>query len=178
MPTTPDSTGDLALLAKEIADLRDLFHRRLLDDRDRRELYDKLYAELEFARGGVIRDHLAPLARELLLVVDGMDVALCGALADGTAAAAQLAQVRGQVLEILSHHGVRPLSPAEEFDPLQHEAIATVPCEAELDGRITEVRRTGYVIGDRLLRPAQVYIGRHSPPEREPIEDSGIPGDV
>ena len=51
-------------------------------------------------------------------------------------------------------------SVGESFDPELHEAVDTITVEPEREGRVTEEYARGYKIGDRLLRPARVQVGR------------------
>jgi molecular chaperone GrpE len=48
----------------------------------------------------------------------------------------------------------------ELFDPELHEAVETIPAEGELDGKVMNEYTKGYRIGERLLRPARVAVGR------------------
>jgi molecular chaperone GrpE len=48
----------------------------------------------------------------------------------------------------------------ESFDPELHEAVDTVPVDPEQEGIITTEYTSGYKLGDRLLRPARVQVGR------------------
>lgn len=50
----------------------------------------------------------------------------------------------------------------EKFDPELHEAVETVEGPAEDEGKVIEQYTRGYKIGDRLLRPARVKVGRES----------------
>lgn len=57
--------------------------------------------------------------------------------------------------------GVEPVrSVGELFDPEVHEAVDTVPVREEADGVVTREYSRGYKLGDRLLRPARVQVGR------------------
>ena len=61
----------------------------------------------------------------------------------------------------LTSAGVEPIkSVGEEFDPELHEAVDTGEAEREMDGRVLEEYSRGFRIGDRLLRPARVKVGR------------------
>ena len=61
----------------------------------------------------------------------------------------------------LSAAGVEPVTAQGElFDPELHEAVETIPVEPELDGKVMNEYTRGYRIGDRLLRPARVAVGR------------------
>ena len=49
----------------------------------------------------------------------------------------------------------------QKFDPVRHEALAMVPvADPALDGRVIDVMREGYLIGDDTLRPAGVAVGK------------------
>ena len=59
--------------------------------------------------------------------------------------------------------GVEPLaSVGEQFDPELHDAVETAEVEPEDEGKVIEEYARGYRIGDRLLRPARVKVGRAS----------------
>jgi hypothetical protein len=50
----------------------------------------------------------------------------------------------------------------ERFDPRRHEALAMTPVtERSMDGMILMVQTTGYMLGDNMLQPAQVIVGKH-----------------
>ena len=70
--------------------------------------------------------------------------------------------VRQQFLQRLEGFGIQPIEPLHQpFDPTQHEAIAVVPAtRSEDDEKVLGVIRRGYRIGDEVLRPAQVAVGR------------------
>jgi molecular chaperone GrpE len=59
--------------------------------------------------------------------------------------------------------GVEPIEAVgEPFDPQMHEAVDTVEVTPDLDGQVTREYARGYRMGDRLLRPAKVQVGRGS----------------
>jgi len=59
--------------------------------------------------------------------------------------------------------GVEPIeSVGQPFDPQLHEAVDTVRVTPDLEGQVTEEYARGYRMGDRLLRPAKVQVGRDS----------------
>jgi len=61
----------------------------------------------------------------------------------------------------LASVGVEPIQAVgEEFNPESHEAVDTTDVEPELDGRVVEEYGGGFRIGDRLIRPARVKVGR------------------
>jgi molecular chaperone GrpE len=75
-----------------------------------------------------------------------------------------VALVRQQFITTLEGLGVMRVDPLnQEFDPVRHEAVSTAPAaSAELDGRVIGVVRPGYMLGDEVLRPAQVAVARLS----------------
>ena len=102
----------------------------------------------------------------LLEVVDNLDRAIDAALKTGTAATDPLLQgvelVRQQFLSKLEGFGVRRiLSEGQPFDPALHEAVTTVPApDPASDGLVLGIIAQGYRIGDEVLRPAMVAVGK------------------
>jgi molecular chaperone GrpE len=102
----------------------------------------------------------------LLEVVDNLDRAIDAARKPGTAAGDALLQgvemVRQQFLSKLEGFGVKRIeSEGQPFDPLVHEAVTTIEApDAASDGRVLGVIAPGYRIGDDVLRPAMVAVGK------------------
>ncbi|MDX6601335.1 MAG: molecular chaperone GrpE [Solirubrobacterales bacterium] len=75
--------------------------------------------------------------------------------------AAGLRAVMEQMEAILERQGVVQVgAPGDPFDPELHEAVAVRESDEAPDGTIAEVARSGYVLGDKVLRPAQVVVSR------------------
>jgi molecular chaperone GrpE len=101
---------------------------------------------------------------ELLDVVDNLDRALESAkdarsidtLVHG------VEMVRQQFLQRLEGFGITPLDPLNEpFDPTRHEAVTVIPTQGTGDEeKVVGVVRRGYLVGDEVLRPAQVAVGK------------------
>ena len=71
----------------------------------------------------------------------------------------------------LTNAGVEPIqSVGEEFNPELHEAVDTEETGSEMDGKVIEEYSRGFRMGDRLLRPARVKVGRASVQAREARE--------
>src|SRR4051794_17873124 len=105
------------------------------------------------------------IIRDWLDVVDSVERALLLAEPDSTLALGLLA-VRDQIEAVLERQGVTRIGKVgERFDPERHEAIAVAATDAVPDGTIAEVARSGFALGDRVLRPAQVIVARRE--ERE-----------
>ena len=106
---------------------------------------------------------------ELLEVVDNLDRAIDAArqTAPQDALVQGVEMVRDQFLAKLRGFGVTRLeSQGQPFDPARHEAVTTVSVtEPAQDSQIVGVIKEGYVIGDEVLRPASVAVGRLASPE-------------
>ena len=106
----------------------------------------------------------------LLEVVDNLDRAIAAAQKAGTSAADPLLQgvemVQQQFLAKMEGFGVKRIDAlGAAFDPLLHEAITSVPAPDDTsDGRVLGVITHGYRIGDEILRPALVAVGKAAQP--------------
>jgi len=68
------------------------------------------------------------------------------------------------LLKKLESHGVRKLSPeGQKFDPNLHQAMFEIPDETKPNGTVMQVVQAGYVIGERVLRPAMVGVSKGGP---------------
>jgi molecular chaperone GrpE len=71
----------------------------------------------------------------------------------------------------LAAAGVEPIeSVGEQFNPELHEAVETAEVEPKDEGKVLEEYARGYKIGERLLRPARVKVGRHSEKASRAVE--------
>jgi len=158
-----------ALLA-ENAELKDRMLRTMaemenLRRRTEKEIRDsKQYAASSFAR-------------DMLGVGDNLRRALEAISAEARAAAdeAMRALIEGvemterEMINQLEKHGVRRIDPAgERFDPNFHQAMFEVPNTEVPNNTVVQVMQAGYVIGDRVLRPALVGVSKGGPKERRP----------
>ncbi len=67
-------------------------------------------------------------------------------------------------LSRLSRFGVKKIeAQGSRFDPNQHEALYEIPDETQPAGTVAQVMETGYLIGERVLRPAKVGVTRGGP---------------
>lgn len=103
---------------------------------------------------------------ELLEVVDNLDRAIEAARERGTndALLQGVELVHQQFLATLRGFGVARIAALDQpFDPARHEAVTTVPVtDPARDHVVLGVIKHGYTIGDEVLRPAQVAVGRLS----------------
>lgn len=111
-------------------------------------------------------------ARDVLQVADNMHRALdsIGNELRESADAKVKALVEGidlterELDKVLDKHGVKKFSPeGEKFDPNFHQAMYEIPDSRVPPGTVAEVIQAGYMIGDRVLRPAMVAVAKAAP---------------
>jgi molecular chaperone GrpE len=95
-------------------------------------------------------------------VVDDFERALNADLGKGGEAYRQgIELIYKQLVEVLRKRGVRPIEAlGADFDPHIHQAVSYEPAEDRRDGEVIEEFRRGYMLGDRLLRPAMVKVAK------------------
>lgn len=105
----------------------------------------------------------AEFIASLLPALDNLERAIDAADAGGSMEqlTAGVKQTAESFRAALNAAGVEPLvAQGENFDPELHEAVETVQAEPEFDGKVMKDYTKGYRIGERLLRPARVAVGR------------------
>jgi len=98
---------------------------------------------------------------ELIPVLDSFDMATTGEAWDSLNDSwrSGMEQVRNQLLDILSRHGIERFGRVgEQFDHALHEALQEMEEVAGESGEIVRIIRYGYKNGDRVIRPAQVIV--------------------
>jgi molecular chaperone GrpE len=151
-------------------------------EREHAEMKDRLLrtlAEMENLRRRTEREvtdarlyGVASFARDVLVVADNMRRALDALPAEARAdtEAGIKALVDGvelterELLKALEKNGVRQFTPqGEKFDPNVHQAMYEVPDASVPAGSIVQVVQPGYMIGERVLRPALVGVSKGGP---------------
>jgi molecular chaperone GrpE len=149
------------------------------ENSDLRDRYLRLAAEMDNLRRRTERDvkdaksySVAGFARDMLAVSDNLRRALdaipADALENGDAGLKALADgvemTERSMLAALERHGVRKLDPVgEKFDPNFHQAMFEVPNPEVANNTVVQVVQDGYVIGERVLRPAMVGVAKGGP---------------
>jgi molecular chaperone GrpE len=160
---------DAAALAKEVADTKDRLLRALADMENLRRRTDR---EVIDARTYGVTG----LARDMIGVADNMRRALeaagdAGIVVEGPAKALLegVELTERELLKVLEKHGVKRFEPqGAKFDPNLHQAIFEVPDANVPSGSVAQVVQPGYMIGDRVLRPAMVGVSKGGPKTAPP----------
>jgi molecular chaperone GrpE len=159
-----EGAEDAANLADEVASLR--AERDELKDRFMRAL-----AEAENARKRAERERREAeqyggtrLARDLLPVHDNLrralDVVTDAQRAQSAALIEGVELTLRELTNVMTKHGVTPIAPAigDMFDPQLHQAMFEAPVPGTRAGQIIQVMTEGFLLHDRLLRPATVGV--------------------
>ncbi|WP_296763359.1 nucleotide exchange factor GrpE [Sediminimonas sp.] len=152
-----DVEVELDSLRAERDDYRDRFMRALADAENTRKRSEKDRREAEKYGG-------SKLARDMLPVYDNLKRALDAATDEQRAAFGPLLEgvelTMRELLSVFSKHGIEPVSPqvGDRFDPQLHQAMFEAPVPNTTAGEIIQVSTEGFLLHDRLLRPAQVGV--------------------
>lgn len=151
----PDAGVD-ALIA-ERDDYKDKWMRALADAENSRKRSDRDRREAENYGG-------SKLSRDLLPVYDNLKRALDSVSDEQREANAALLEgidlTLRELLSTFKKHGIVPISPevGDAFDPQEHQAMFEAPLPGTKAGEIIQVSAEGFMLHDRLLRPAQVGV--------------------
>jgi molecular chaperone GrpE len=144
-------------LRAERDELRDRMLRALADAENSRKRAERDRREAEQYGG-------SKLARDLLPVYDNLRRALDAAGEEQRAAASGVIEgvelTLRELLSVFAKHGVTPVAPevGDTFDPQLHQAMFEAPVPGTKAGDIIQVMAEGFMLHDRLLRPAQVGV--------------------
>lgn len=144
-------------LRAERDQLKDKWMRALADAENARKRSDRDRREAENYGG-------SKLARDLLPVYDNLKRGLEAATDEQKEVSAALIEgvelTMRELVNVFKKHGIEPISPqvGDRFDPQNHEAMFEAPVPATKAGDIIQVMAEGFMLHDRLLRPAQVGV--------------------
>ena len=148
---------EIDAIVAERDEYRDRFMRALADAENARKRADKERRDAEQYGG-------SRLARDLLPVYDALSRALDTAGDEQRAAASALIEgvelTLRELKNVFAKHGITVITPAlgEKFDPQRHEAMFEAPVPGTIAGNIIQVMDNGFMLHDRLLRPAKVGV--------------------
>ena len=150
-PMTPEET--ILALDAQIKEFQDQFLRAKAEvENARRRSMEEVAKAHKFAIEG--------FAENLLPVLDSLNAALTDSGADSAKMKEGIELTLKQLVSALEKGRVLEINPVgEKFDPHRHQAIAMVPHEQEANTVVTVLQK-GYLIADRVLRPALVTVSQ------------------
>jgi molecular chaperone GrpE len=157
-PTQPDPEAHAAELKDRL--LRTLAEMENLRKRTDREIADsRAYAVAAFARD------VLGVADNMRRALDAVSPELRASAESGVKALIEGVELTERELQkALEKNGVSQFTPrGEKFDPNVHQAMFEVPDAAVPAGSVVEVVQPGYMIGERMLRPALVGVSKGGP---------------
>jgi molecular chaperone GrpE len=115
-------------------------------ERERRELADFMKADV---------------LTELLPIVDNFERALQAPSSDADSLRKGVELIHKQMLDLLRKRGVTPIEAlGTDFDPNFHQAVIHETSPSHREGEVIEELQRGYMLGDKLLRPAMVKVAK------------------
>lgn len=169
-----EALEETSRLQEELSHFRELYLRKLADFENFRRRKER---EMEAFRQAAHAD----LLRDVLPVIDNLERAVATPEGDGSGIRAGVELVLRQLKSTLARYGLVELNPIDQpFDPRFHEALARKEREDLTSEQILEVMQKGYLLHEKLLRPALVVVGVPGRSEDEVIvvdEESNDPGE-
>ena len=153
---------DEAATPSELDTLRAEMQRMREDSlRERAELDNqrkRLARDVELARKFANERILA----DLLPVIDSLEAGLAAAGADASALREGMELTLRQLLKAAGDHGLKEVNPqGQAFNPEHHQAMSTVPSTDHPPGHVVQIYQKGWLLNERLLRPALVVVSQH-----------------
>jgi len=152
-----DNEAEIEALRAERDAFQDKFMRALADAENARKRSEKDRREAENYGG-------SKLSRDMLPVYDNLKRALEAATDEQKEVSAALIEgielTMRELLNVFSKHGITLIAPevGDKFDPNHHEAMFEAPLPGTKSGEIIQVSAEGFMLHDRILRPAQVGV--------------------
>lgn len=153
------------------AEVEKLRHELLLQRAD----FENMRKRLERQKEDDVKYAALPMARELVTVLDTLEIALTHATRDDPMRQG-VGMVFDSFLKTLEQFNVRRIEAAgQPFDPKLHEAMGMLADPSKPDNTVLAVQRPGYMLHDRLVRPAGVLINRLPHPAEVPADANPKP---
>jgi molecular chaperone GrpE len=153
------AADELSRLQQEVDRHRELYLRKLADFENYRKRQEREMADFRrFANSELIRDCLP--------VLDNLERALQASGPDTVGIRTGVELVLKQFKDVLGKYGLIEIDPGgEQFDPSLHEAIQRVETFEVEDNTVLQVALKGYLLGEKLVRPAMVVVAIQPHPE-------------
>jgi len=181
-PPVPE-TGNLdkltiEMLSEELQSLKNEYESKLKELEEANDRHLRLQAEFENFRRRTLKERQETLqyghqnlVKDLLSTVDNLDRALEHASESEGADLQGILQgvdlVRRELLGALGKHGVTEVEAAgAHFDPAVHEAMGQLPDASAAPNTVLQVLQKGYLLRDRMMRPARVIVSRAPTPDK------------
>lgn len=163
------SNAENAELSQNLLELREMVAALQESHTSRDRAFDLLYEELGGYKNDFYLERLKPSLRALLFLLDsieGFEQEIAGLEERGEAITGELVKAnlihfRDQLTDVLTLSEMTPIEHGDDkFDPKTQRAVHVVPVEPEHNNTVQRQIRGGWKLGDKMLRPADVVVGR------------------
>lgn len=145
--------------AQELAAMKDRYTRLMAD-------FDNYRKRQTREREELIKRANEDLLSDLLPVIDHLELALAQDVDHKAPFVAGVKLVYDQFIALLERYGMKPFdTKGEPFDPTYHEALSQMSSDTVPANLIIDQFRRGWLLGGKLLRPAQVIVSSGAPDE-------------
>ncbi|HTO88081.1 MAG TPA: nucleotide exchange factor GrpE [Thermoanaerobaculia bacterium] len=143
----------LRSVEKDLEELKDRHLRKLAE-------FDNIRKRTEREKREHFRSALMDLARDFLPILDNLERAMAHASPEERKSnfGQGIGLIRRQLMDLWRRYGLEEVETTGPFDPNRHEAVATQATKEIVPNSIVEVLQKGYVLNDRLVRPAAVKV--------------------
>ncbi|WP_369944214.1 nucleotide exchange factor GrpE [Xanthomonas medicagonis] len=154
-PSTDPLQAELETLRSELALVKaDALRERADLENQRKRIARDVEQARKFANERLLGD--------LLPVFDSLDAGLAAAGSEPSPLRDGLELTYKQLLKVAADNGLTLLDPTgQPFNPEHHQAISQAEAEGVAPGHVMQVFQKGYLLNDRLLRPALVVVAKH-----------------
>jgi molecular chaperone GrpE len=169
LPETTDAAAEVRLTGEEIPSIEQALHQAQLKSDEYHDAWLRAKAETENVRRRAQEDiakaakfAIDRFARELLAVKDSLEAALGIETASVESLRSGTELTLRQLVSAFEKSALTEVNPiGEKFDPHRHQAISVVESEQEPNTVVTVLQK-GYLLADRVLRPALVIVAKGS----------------
>ncbi len=143
----------LRSVERDLADLKDRHLRKLAE-------FDNIRKRTEREKREHFRNALIDLARDFLPIIDNLERAMAHASPEERKShfGQGIGLIRRQLMDLWTRHGLQEVDTDTPFDPNRHEAVAIEATGEVPPNTILEVLQRGYLLQDKLVRPAAVKV--------------------
>ncbi|MDP3788062.1 MAG: nucleotide exchange factor GrpE [Candidatus Chromulinivorax sp.] len=122
--------------------------------------FDNYKKRMERDQASWMQTAQVSVLKDLLSVVDNFDRALSGKNDSSADMYAGIEMIYKSVMQLLHKYGVKEFAEYQTFDPELHEALMDIESADHTSGQIVQVLEKGFMIKDKVLRPAKVMIAK------------------
>jgi molecular chaperone GrpE len=162
-PVEAEPPDPVSILKNELAETQAKANEYLDGWQRARADFSNYKKRVEREQSQIYQNAAGSILKRYLGIVDDLERALKNRPQDGDGAAwaEGIELIYRKLLSILESEGIQPMeAEGQPFDPNLHEAIMSEESDEHESGQIIEVLQQGYMLGDKVLRPAMVRVAR------------------